>query len=201
MVGRYFLPPRLCLERLDRTRDAILSYRRFLELDPDAREKGRVLADIERLEAKLKASERGRLKVTTSPVGAAITVRSDQGKPTSLGMSPVEIALPSGDYTLTIEHKGYETRERRVTLRGGEQTQFHVDLESVVEIATRVVVETEPREATVRLGGPTGRVLAKKTPAEVKLKPGKGMLHISAPGYRARKASYTLREGETLRLS
>ena len=190
----------LCLERLDRIEDAILSYRRFLELEPNAPERGRIEADVARLEAKLEATRKGSLVVTTDPAGAEVTVRDAADRATPLGPTPIDVGLPAGEYSVTIALRGHETQKSRVSVRGGAQARVHLELKPAAATATRLKIDSNPPIAEVRYDGPNGRVLG-PTPLDVALRPGRGTLFISAPGYKGRTVRYELQEGETLRMS
>ncbi len=117
------------------------------------------------------------LTVTTNPPGAEIYVgRKDLG---SLGAAPQTLALPPGKSTVILSLPGHREEKREVQLAVGRTAALEVPLEFVW---ARARLEGEPEGAEVRVdtaeGPAEGRV-----PGVVRLKPGRHILNLSAPGF------------------
>lgn len=117
-----------------------------------------------------------RLRVTSSPTGAEITVGGR-----NVGRAPVEVTdLPAGEVTVRAQLGGHEPAESRIELRA--QTSHEVQLILNPNVRTgRLFVETDPKTATVRLDG--GRPY---TPG-MALPVGEYEIEVVAEGYVARR--------------
>ncbi|HEY5645725.1 MAG TPA: PEGA domain-containing protein, partial [Pseudomonadales bacterium] len=93
----------------------------------------------------------GVISVVTRPPGAGITLNgSFQGE------SPMEIAVRSGtSYRVQVFKAGYQSVERTLTLRSGDERSLNIDLSRQMG---DVVVSVEPPEAEIFVNGePRGR--------------------------------------------
>jgi hypothetical protein len=65
----------------------------------------------------------GKLKLTTSPTGAAVAI---DGK--ALGEGPLDREIPEGTHELTITRERHRTETRTITIKAGETTSVDVTL-------------------------------------------------------------------------
>ena len=115
-----------CLERLGRPADAAAAYRRYLGLAPEARDAGRVQADIARLEQAAAQAARIVVTVTSRPSGA--DVRRDGPAGALLGRTPLDVEVPEGEVRLHVGAAGHTAELRPLVLRAGERRQVEVVL-------------------------------------------------------------------------
>lgn len=190
-IGGVFYRIALCHERLDAPEQAVAAYRRYLELVPDATNRGRVEADIARLDGVVAQRKIARLAITTTPAGAEVAIEGGA----TLGVTPVEVDLPAGAHKITLSYTGHRPHAATVQLRAGETTRLDVALvaRSVLTVTTR------PAGASVREGGPDGALLG-VTPLELEREPGPWLLHLSMSGHDAQLANGQLKEGESARI-
>lgn len=130
-----------CYEKLDRYAEAVKAYQRFLVLDPDAPERGRVEADIARLKDKLKGQAIGELEITSEPAGAMVVLLDDKENP-ELGKTPVTTPLPGGPVTIRVELDGYEAHTQTVEVPRSGKALVTVALAPIVAAKEPV----EPKE-------------------------------------------------------
>ncbi len=81
------------------------------------------LAELARLLFSAASSGAGRLAVVTRPSGATVLVDGE-----SIGVSPVSAGLHEGPHTITLEHDGYQTVTRRITITNDAETALDVEL-------------------------------------------------------------------------
>ncbi len=82
---------------------------------------------------------KGMLSIKTDPSQAKVSVNQKQ-----VGLTPFSQMLAPGEYTISLQFQGYNTVERKVTLRANGWEQIEVEM----EIAPGVLVATtEPPEA------------------------------------------------------
>lgn len=127
------------------------------------------------------------LRVTTTPVGAGIHLNGRY-----VGVSPLPLAdLKPGQYEIKARKPGYEAVSLSVVLVFGQNETVELVLPSVTG---GLEVETEPPGARVMLNG---RRQSGSTPLRLEdIKPGTYSLRVKKNGYKARRASVTVREGE-----
>lgn len=73
-VGGVYYRLALCHERMERHAEAAAAYRRYLELVPDAANRGRVEADIARHDAAVAQLQIATLSIATTPEGASASL-------------------------------------------------------------------------------------------------------------------------------
>jgi len=167
----------VCFEALDRDDEAFTFYADYLA-DPSDTDSGRrthATAAVARLSSRV-----ARVSVTTNPPGASIYV--DRRELGAYGVSPRTVALEPGRHRVWVELDGYHLAEANLTIRGGGQEVFNVQLERIV--APLVVVAREG--STVQVIDDTGAVVATATGRlEASLPPAIYEVRVLATGHRA----------------
>jgi tetratricopeptide (TPR) repeat protein len=109
-----------CHEQLGETAKALRSFRDYVRLAPDAKDRDAVNDAIANLERRLREKGLQQLLIFAEPSTARIVV---DGK--ELGTSPSSVELVAGNHTLTVAAEGFEKVERSfamVTTRATEMT-------------------------------------------------------------------------------
>ncbi len=112
-----------CHEQLGDVPKALRSYRDYLRLAPDAKDKDTVSDAIANLERRLKEKGLQQLMVFADPPTAVIEV---DGK--VLGNSPASIELTAGNHKLSVKADGYETTERAFVMQTARATEMTINL-------------------------------------------------------------------------
>lgn len=112
-----------CHEQLGDVPKALRSYRDYLRLSPDAKDKDTVSDAIANLERRLKEKGLQQLMVFADPPTAVIEV---DGK--VLGNSPASIELTAGNHKLSVKADGYETTERAFVMQTSRATEMTINL-------------------------------------------------------------------------
>lgn len=119
------------------------------------------------------------------PVGAEILV--NQGKQDRCPTTPCTLDLPNGEYEILAKLSGFEDQKR--TLRVPQQDRLTLDFEKP---QGTIVVNSTPAGAGIRVNG---RDTGQKTPAMIKLAPGKYTLELFKEGLPAQTQEITVRNG------
>jgi tetratricopeptide (TPR) repeat protein len=159
-----------CHEQLGDVPKAMRSYRDYLRLAPDAKDKDSVTDAIANLERRLKEKGLQQLLVFADPPTALIEV---DGK--VLGNSPASIELTAGNHKLSVKAEGYETTERAFVMQTARATEMTINLRKV-EASTPPLdapKKEEPKVATLTpskdvSGTGSGSIDVKATPEPVK---------------------------------
>jgi hypothetical protein len=112
-----------CYEQLGETAKALRSYRDYLRLAPDAKDKETVSDAIANLERRLREKGMQQLMVFADPPNAHISV---DGK--ELGTSPASVELIAGNHTLTVTAEGFEKVERSFVMQTTRATEMTISL-------------------------------------------------------------------------
>lgn len=112
-----------CHEQLGDVPKALRSYRDYLRLAPDAKDKDTVSDAIANLERRLKEKGLQQLMVFADPPSAVIEV---DGK--VLGNSPASIELTAGNHKLVVKAEGFETTERAFVMQTARATEMTINL-------------------------------------------------------------------------
>ncbi|MDP1919731.1 MAG: PEGA domain-containing protein [Myxococcales bacterium] len=112
-----------CHEQLGDVPKAMRSYRDYLRLAPDAKDKDTVGDAIANLERRLKEKGLQQLLVFADPPAAIVEV---DGK--LLGNSPASIELTAGNHKLTVKAEGYETTERSFVMQTARAIEMTINL-------------------------------------------------------------------------
>jgi hypothetical protein len=113
-----------CQEKLGDQAAALASFARYLRLDPSAPNREAVQRSVKALEAKLAATGRQMLHVTTDPPGADLTVDG-----AAVGKAPLDAAYPPGPYQLGAEAPGRRSAARQVVLLPLQSLEVNLVLE------------------------------------------------------------------------
>lgn len=112
------------LEALGRYRDAVVEYRRYIEIKPDAKGVQDVRARIDKLERERLAI----LEVRCDLAGAFVEL---DGKPAGkTPLAPITLVAPA-TVTIAISALGHKRREQRLELPAGTRLPYECKLEPV----------------------------------------------------------------------
>ena len=143
-----------------------------------------------KLDLALKREPRGRLRVGSKPVGAAVSIDGSIA-----GGTPFEKALSPGPHVVKLSKKGYDTIQRTVQVSEGETASL--DLKLRQEGLSTLSVRSMPVGARIIVDGlPVG-----KTPVDKHLDPGPHAITISLAGYEAAERKLTLEPGRSLEVT
>lgn len=169
----------LCQERLENYGEAIANYERYLELRPDADNRGRIETDIKRLKAKLADTKRATLEITTDPAGFEVRVKDAGGK--RLGVTPLNLTVKPGDVPLYLTKKGFAPITTRAKLEAGKAVVLNLKGQVQKPGRAFLKVSSTPADASV-IDKSTGKTIG-KTPLVQEMKPGKLSLEVASKGY------------------
>lgn len=113
-----------CQEKLGDPAAALASFARYLRLDPAAPNREAVQRSVKALEAKLAATGRQMLHVTTEPASADLTVDG-----AAVGKAPLDAAYPPGPYQLGAAAPGRKSATRQVVLFPLQSLEVNLVLE------------------------------------------------------------------------
>lgn len=128
-----------CHEQLGDVPKALRSYRDYLRMAPDAKDKDTVNDAIANLERRLKEKGLQQLLVFADPPGATIEV---DGK--VLGNSPASVELSAGNHRLVVKAEGFETADRSFVMQTARATEMTINLRPVAKAGEPVKVEPTP---------------------------------------------------------
>lgn len=112
-----------CFDQLDRREEAVRFYKRFLELDPEANDRGRIERDIARLEAELARARVAIVTITSEPSGATVSINGKE-----VGKTPLTKELEAGPYTIDFSLEDHLPKSAALDARGGEEMNVSVEL-------------------------------------------------------------------------
>ncbi len=121
----------------------------------------------------------------SNPAGAEILV--NEGKQDRCAKTPCSLELPAGEYQLTARLSGFDDLTRK--LQAPSQGQVFFEFE---KSQGTVIVNSNPSGASVQVNG---RDTGQKTPAMLKLSPGKYTLELVKEGLPAQSQEVTVRNG------
>ena len=128
-----------CQEKLGDQAAALASFARYLRLDPSASNREAVQRSVKALEAKLAATGRQMLHVTTDPPGADLTVDG-----AAVGKSPLDAAYPPGPYQIGAAAPGRRSAMRQVVLLPLQSLEVNLVLEPGQGPAAAPVLTVNP---------------------------------------------------------
>jgi hypothetical protein len=142
---------------------------------------------IAKLDLALKREPRGKLRVGSKPIGAAVSIDGSIA-----GGTPFEKALPPGPHVVKLSKKGYDTIQRTVQVSEGETTSL--DLKLRQKGLSTLSVRSMPAGARISVDG----LAVGKTPVDKHLDPGPHAITISLAGYETAERKLTLEPGRSL---
>lgn len=187
----------LCQERLENYGEAIANYERYLELRPDADNRGRIETDIKRLKDKLADTQRASLEITTDPAGFEVRVKDAQGK--RLGVTPLNLTVKPGDMPLYLTKQGFAPITTRATLEAGKAVVLNLKGQVQKPGRAFLKVSSTPADALV-IDKNTGKPIG-KTPLVQELPPGKLSLEVASKGYFPESRDIELDDGGMVEVS
>jgi tetratricopeptide (TPR) repeat protein len=122
----------LAHEKLGHTEQALENYRKFLEMAPDADDRGKVERTIQRLEQELE-QQRPEVDIATTPSGATVRLAGEE-KP--LGKTPLTTSMEPGRYLLVVTREGFEEARRQIGVESGEALALDIELDRAASAET-----------------------------------------------------------------
>ena len=143
------------------------------------------------------SNKKADLSISTIPSGAKVVVSGEKG--TKTGKSPHVLTIPTGSYSITITHDGYETYQSNVVLdTNGKNLEISLVPTSETSISNpdlstepsdedvllcSTLIDSTPRGATVTIDNQ----IAGETPLTLSdYGPGQYSCTVSLPGYESR---------------
>lgn len=132
----------------------------------------------------------GKLKVTSHPSGAAISLNGE-----SAGKTPLQLGnLPAGSFHVQVGKSGYIGKRQQVTVKAGQLTVVDVDLVKERKSGT-LTVRPMPDNARVRIIN-----IKPLYKPGMELKPGRYHVEVSADGFASNRQWVELSAGDDLLL-
>jgi hypothetical protein len=141
--------------------------------------------DLRQPTSEPKISEPQTIAFTSSPDGAEILI--NQGQQDRCPKTPCSLDLPAGDFQVTAKLSGFEDLQRTLHIPGATRLQFDFEKPSGT-----IMVNSNPSGAIVRING---RDSGQKTPAMLKLAPGKYTVEVVKDGLEPQTQEVTVRNG------
>ncbi len=160
-----------CQEKLGDLAAALASFARYLRLDPAAPNREAVQRSVKGLEARLAATGRQMLHVTTDPPGADLTVDG-----AAVGKAPLDAAYPPGPYQLGAAAPGRRSAARQVVLFPLQSLEVNLVLEPGQDPAVAPVLTVNPPPP------PPGATVPEPAPRPVERKSWLGPIIAGAVG-------------------
>jgi tetratricopeptide (TPR) repeat protein len=126
-------------EKLGDHAAALASFARYLRLDPAAPNRESVQRSVKTLEARLAATGRQMLHVTTDPPGADLSVDG-----AAAGQAPLDAAYPPGPHSLAAAAPGRRTTQREVVLFPLRSLEVNLVLEPGQDPASASALAAQP---------------------------------------------------------
>ena len=146
-------------ERLGDHAEALAAFARYLRLDPAAPNRESVQRTVRSLEARLAATGRQMLHVTTDPPGADLSVDG-----AAAGKAPLDAAYPPGPHALAAAAPGRRAAVREVLLPAQQSLEVNLVLEPGQDPAGASALAATPPAA------PLGATLPDPAPQPVERK-------------------------------
>jgi hypothetical protein len=168
--------------------ECVRTFRRFLAESDDQSLRARAQDRIARCQEQVRL----RVRVSSVPPGAAVTVSSPGQEPTFAGRTPTEIELRPGRPTVKAELAGHAPHERVLEL----DIESDVNVDFVLDPLAELTVECDARGALVQLDNDVS--LASRVAQPVL--PGAHVIRASGVGYRTHIEKVLLAPGERRRI-
>jgi hypothetical protein len=138
----------ICLDKQDKTAEAITAYSAFLGSTPPASMDAKVTESQTRLND-LRKKAPVIIKVKSDPPGASVSVDGVA----QMGTTPTDVKVPPGSHKVRVTSPGYDAYEKEITLDpGASDTTIDALLLKSVAVAEAPpppVIETKPTEKPV----------------------------------------------------
>jgi hypothetical protein len=140
----------VCLDKLDKTSEAITAYGAFLNSSPPSSMDAKVSESQARV-AELRKKVPVLVKVKSDPPGASVSVDGVA----QTGVAPVDVKVTPGTHKFRVTSPGYDAYEKDVTLEpGAADTTIDAMLMKAVAVAEApppTVIETKPTDKSAEL--------------------------------------------------
>ncbi|MEE2786772.1 MAG: PEGA domain-containing protein [Myxococcota bacterium] len=184
----------LSYERAGQLGDALRFYQRFVDALPESPRRPAVQQKLDALRQQL-AGTYHTLSVMASIPNAAVYI--DDKSKGAYGRTPVDVRLLPGEYTVIVEHPGYEPTRERVRLTGSGQTKVQVQLIPSNQVGALNLIISE-RGANVMLDNK--KVGRSPLMEPVRVSAGTHTLLVMKPGFAVWRQSVEVRAGATNRI-
>lgn len=134
----------------------------------------------------------GTLSVTSSPTGASVYVDNIYR-----GLTPQQISLTNNEYTVRLEHSGYNSYSQNVWVYGGQTTRVSASLVPSTSYGT-LSISSSPSKANVYLNG---NFRGTTTQTISGLTAGSYFVEITKPGYEDWTGSVRVYAGQVTSVS
>ncbi len=138
----------LAHEKLGHTQRALENYRRFLEMAPEADDRGKVERTIQRLEDELE-KQNPEVDIETTPSGATVRLA---GEEEDLGKTPLTTSMEPGRYLLVVTKQGFEEVRRQVEVESGEALALDIQLDRAATARTDTSSKSTDAASTSSIG-------------------------------------------------
>lgn len=178
-----------CYEKMGEYDQAIVYYKRYLGMEPQAADRQDVISIVVSLEARMRQTL-SELTVRTAPSGADIYI-DDMSK--LLGQTPLEIRLSPGEHKIVIQKNGFESVERVFQMPDDRPSDLAYALEKVKNFGG-MTVESNVNGAQIFLDG---KILALTPYNTTKLvTQGTHQVTVQRDGYYLYQADVTIQKGK-----
>ena len=135
-------------------------------------------------------------KKTTFSINANVSDAKVLVDGREIGRTPLsDVTVSPGERKITVEKQGYEPYRKTILLGKGRSMSLYVDLREAGPRKGRLYVETEPRDANVKILN-----IGPKFDQGMELVPGSYHVEASKQGYRTQEKWVDLKAGENKRL-
>lgn len=172
----------VCYEKMNRHKQALRSYEDFAQLAQTRDRK--FLTEAKLKIAVLRKRLEARVVVRSRPSGAKVFV---DGGDTARGVTPLTLTLRDGQHRLKLTLPG-AVSERHITVRG----QQRMDKTFVLKQKAIVEIQTEPRDALIRMSGSRKTRVGKY---RTKLRLGKHQFVVTRKGYANERINVVVKAG------
>jgi len=133
----------ICLDKLDKTSDAIAAYAAFLSSNPPASMEAKVTEAQGRV-TDLKKKTPVVVKVKSDPPGASVSVDGVA----QMGVTPLDVKSTPGHHKVHLTSPGYEAVDKEIDVEAGAETTVDANLPKSLPVAdtTPTPLITKPTE-------------------------------------------------------
>jgi tetratricopeptide (TPR) repeat protein len=135
----------ICLDKLDKTSEALAAYGAFLSSSPPASMEAKVTEAQGRVTELKKKPVTLVIKVKSDPPGASVTVDGVA----QMGTTPLDVKTTSGRHKFRLSSPGYEPYEKEVNLESGGDATVEATMSKSIPVAEApfpTPAETKPAE-------------------------------------------------------